>query len=220
MEQIIYELMQKADWISAISAIASAVVASLALFVSRVAVWLAHNTLSHQRQHNVLSVKPIPFLSLVERDDQIAIFLNNNGSGPLIVESMLVKKGEIVKRGVVDWMPTLPNSFYWTSFVFLIKDRALLPGQTITVVQLDVDLKNPNFVLARDEVRKALSQLNIVIKYSDVYGTNFADYSRLLDWFGKHESASTLWAQSVLRGENHTNMETSKDSATPPEKSE
>jgi len=49
---------------NAVATVASAIAAGLAVLVSAIAVSVSYVTLKHQQRHNVLSVRPIPIVTV------------------------------------------------------------------------------------------------------------------------------------------------------------
>ena len=78
----------------------------------------------------------------------------------------------------MSWMPELPEHRSWTHFVGPVLDRGLLPGAEVTLLELDGAPWDDAFTSIRDKVRGCLSELTVVIDYTDGYGTAFKPYQR------------------------------------------
>lgn len=169
---------------NAIAAIASAVSAFFALGVSAMALYVAHATLKHQQKHNVLSVKPIPIVTVADFEDAIRVKIRNHGSGPMMLKGVKVKKGTDQRETILGWMPDLPQGVGWKNYAGPIANRSLLPGSEIMLLELNGDKNAQVFIDARNQVRSVLAQLSVVIDYTDMYETKFSNYSKGLEWFG------------------------------------
>lgn len=156
--------------------------------------YVAHKTLEHQRQHNVLTVKPIPEITLYDGEDSLRVKLRNHGVGPLLVRHLTVSNGMEDKEKLLDWMKPLPEGLTWTNFANSIKDRTVPPGEEIVLLELTDESDDNNLVdpaifgRARRNTRLCLSNLTVKVKYTDIYGSKFDTHSQELNWFGRHFS--------------------------------
>lgn len=164
---------------------ASAITAILALAMSLGAVVISYFALRHQRKHDILSVRPIPAVTVGDYEGSVRVHIYNYGAGPMIVTKVCALKGSLSKSAVIDWMPDLPEGIYWKDFVGPVESRSLLPGQKLVLVRLDGDEAVPIYKEARDATRKALGPLTVRVEYSDIYGSKFEPYSKSLEWFAR-----------------------------------
>jgi hypothetical protein len=164
----------------------SALVALVAVCVSFVSVLLTVWSVTGQRKHNRLSVRPLASISLADCEDRLTVRLDNNGVGPLIVQKILVSDGQSVKNSVIDWMPDLPYGFQWNAFNKDLQARSLAPGKKIVLLQLIGDPADAKFGLARDLCRGCLKKLTVELHYTDVYNKAMTPANRSLSWFGRH----------------------------------
>jgi hypothetical protein len=186
MKELSTFLTGNPDWANAIAAIASTAVALLAFVVSAISLYVAHATLKHQRRHNVLSVTPIPHVSVGDYEDRITVRIRNDGTGPLIVKRVSVEDGNQVENALIDWMPALPDGMYWITFVGEMSNRSIAQGREVILLELEGDASDPIFASVRDVVRVALSPLTINIAYTDVYQSRLNPCQKELSWFGRH----------------------------------
>lgn len=190
MNELLAYLAEDADLTNAFATVASAIIALAAFIISLVSLYVAHAALKIQRRHNVLSVKPIPMVSVADYEDCLTVKILNYGSGPLIIKAVQVKKESQVRESLLAWMPSLPDGIYWATFVGSVKDRSLLPGNEIKLLELTGDHTENEFEVVRDGCRTALSPLTVVVEYTDVYGTLFPFHEKQLSWFARNLSAS------------------------------
>lgn len=182
-EELLNLLVQKPDLANAVAAIASAVMAAVACFISLISLYVSHATLKHQRKHNVLSVRPIAFLSLGDYEDSVYVKLQNNGTGPLIIKRLVVVGAQDPNAPLIDAMPQLLPKATWSGFVGSIEDRSITPGGELKLIDLSSTSPNGHFLLSRDQVREALGKLELVVEFTDIYGSKLPRYSRSLKWF-------------------------------------
>lgn len=188
LDELLRVLAKDPNLTNAVATVVTAVVALAALFVSAVSLFVGWTTLRHQRTHNVLSVRPIPTVTTADHEDFLRIRLRNHGSGPLIVTDRSVSNRNHVEKTLIEWMPDLPDDLLWANFAGRIKNRSLLPGGEITLLELNGDFRNAAVVAARNSVRTALSRLTVTIRYTDIYNSQFASHSQDLAWFGRQDS--------------------------------
>lgn len=190
MNDLLAYLSKDANLTNALATVASVIIALAAFTISLVSLYVSHAALKIQRRHNVLSVKPIPMVSVADYEDRLTVKILNNGSGPLIIKDVQVKKESQVRESLIALMPSLPDGMYWATFVGPIKDRSLLPGNEIKLLELTGDHSEIEFETVRDGCRAALSQLAVVVEYTDVYGTVFPFHEKQLSWFARNLSGS------------------------------
>ena len=184
-QEIFDFLKDEANTANAIAAISSAIAAVLALLVSAISVFISVRTLKHQREHNILSVKPLPEITVADYENSLRVKIRNNGSGPMIIQSLSVTDGKKQYDSIIDCMPELTER-YWTHFSHALRDRTIFPGGEIVLLELTEEPDELGFSRSRELVRHALAPLHVSVKYTDVYKTAFASYTKALDWFGRH----------------------------------
>jgi hypothetical protein len=89
-DQVFDFLVSKPEVANAAAAIGSAVVASIALVLSLISLWISIAALRHQRKHNRLSVRPLAYIMIGDYEDRVFVKLTNNGTGPMIIKSIKV----------------------------------------------------------------------------------------------------------------------------------
>ncbi len=188
LDELLAQLAKDPNATGALAAAASAVAAAVAVIVSGLAVWVSYVTLKHQQQHNILSVRPIPIVTVGDFENSIRVKVRNHGSGPMVLRHIWVNDGTGLKDSLVECMPDLPKGVLWANFVGPVTDRSLLPGSEIVLLQLDGIPNNEVFKQARAMVREALVPLAVVVDYTDIYESVFRHYTKKLDWFGRHKA--------------------------------
>jgi hypothetical protein len=185
MEQALCDFTANHELVEAVAAITTAIVAALAFIISVVSLYVAHATLKHQRAHNVLSLRPLPMIAVGDYEERTFVKLRNDGPGPLIIQRLEARREAESKNALVDWMPDLPHGIDWSTFVGSIEGRSVPSGGDLTLLELPGNEHNGLYVEARNGVRKALSQLTVVVHYTDVYGSRLDPYTKHLSWFSR-----------------------------------
>jgi hypothetical protein len=93
MNYFLHLIQTDANAANVIATIASAIMAALALIVSIVSVIVSVWNLKIQRHHNVLSVCPLPEVTVADYENSLRVKIRNNGSGPLLIKEMKVTNG-------------------------------------------------------------------------------------------------------------------------------
>lgn len=185
--QIIFEFLKThADVANAIAALAGVIIAFCALFVAYFANRTANKSLALQQKHNVLSLKPIPEVTVADYEDSLRVKLRNNGMGTLIITAARFESGTENRETLIDLMPALPKSRPWTHFTADLVGRTLQPSKFLPLVELTRFEGEENFENIRDEVRCKLRDIEIIVEYTDVYGTKYDSYTKELSWFGRN----------------------------------
>lgn len=164
----------------------SDLIAGLALIVSCISTILALRAVSLQREHNRISVKPLPDIILADYENEIAVKVHNHGLGAMIIEKLeVLKGGNVVTDNLIDLVPSPPDDICWDDFIKILAGRILAPGEEKVLIKLTGDLKNQKFIKFRDTVRQSLAPLAVKIYYKGVYDKKALSHERSLDWFGR-----------------------------------
>lgn len=145
------------------------IIALCALIISIVSLFLAFRTSYQNRMHDRLSVRPLAYVLPKDYEHNIAVIIQNKGTGPLITKQMSFndKKGEI-KKYLIDFMPNLMEGYYWTTFS-KVQKIVLRPSEEKILLEFSGEISDKNFVRQRDKIRKALSDIEINMTYTSIY---------------------------------------------------
>lgn len=182
MNQLIELIKTYPDQVNATAALMALTVS---LLVSLTSIILTIMTLRIQRNHNFKSVTPIANILTGDYEDELEVKLTNTGIGPLIINKFIAANEGREEDNIISLMPGLPH-YSWTTFTRYIDGRSIAPNQELILIQLNGDMEDESFVLIRDEVRRALSQLTVAVSYRDIYDRQMPPCQRKLDWFGRH----------------------------------
>lgn len=157
-------------------------IASIALLTSVFSIIVGVVGLYFQRIHNKKSVLPLGSINLADYEDCLRIKISNNGVGPMIIKSCITKGNSENKSYPIDWMP---DNIIWKTFRRNLEEHAIIASESLTLLELNVDLNDKAAVKQREKIRNILKDLEMTIKYTDIYGKNFTE-SRKLNWFGRN----------------------------------
>lgn len=179
---------------NAVAAVASAVMAAVAVFLSLVSLFVSLAALRHQRQHNQLTVRPLAYITIGDYEDQLFVKVRNNGTGPMIVKSIKIVGALNPSQPLVVAMPELLPKVSWTNFVEDCTGRSVAAGDELVLLHLSSSssISNGQFEISRDKVREALGRLQMVVTYTDIYGTSLPCAERSLNFF--HRTLTHLHA--------------------------
>jgi len=193
MDDLVAFLTANHDLVAAITAVA-------ALVVSTISIILAIFNMTTQRTHNRKSLMPIAHVRLGDYENRIFVQLHNDGIGPMLIDTIAVGKSRGWGKKQTSFMglvPALPPGILWTNFVTDLSGRALSAGKDITILLLEGDPSDQKFLAARQSVRQALSDLQIVVKYRDIYGHKMPPTKRNLDWFASNVDVGGVVRRNV-----------------------
>jgi hypothetical protein len=179
MQSLLDLLRQEKDLANAVAAIASAATALVAVVVS---LWALHV----QRRHNILSIRPIPEVTVADYEGSLRVKLRNNGTGPMLVTSLQVFGKDGVKPSIIEWMPSLPGGRMWNHFSMALENRTFQPDGAIPLLELTSEQLEPTFAHCRDLTRAELRNLRVVVHYTDIYRSRLPTYEKSLAWFGRN----------------------------------
>ena len=146
---------------------------------------LGEKSLAAQEKHSRLSLRPIPYVALADYESFLRVKFVNDGAGPYIIKSIQVARGNEFKSDLISWMNSPPDGLFWSVFTSNFQDRGVLPNNEVILLELQGDENDPTFVTFRDECRLRLSQLRVILEYTDIYGDAFPKQFRNLDWFAR-----------------------------------
>jgi hypothetical protein len=193
MDDLIAFLTAKHDLVAAVTAVA-------ALVVSSISIILAIFNMTTQRTHNRKSLMPIAHVRLGDYENRLFVELHNDGIGPMLIDNIAVSKSRGWSKKHTSFMglvPALPPGILWSTFVTDLSGRALSAGKDIVILLLEGDPSDQNFLAARQSVRQALADLQIVIKYHDIYGHKMPPTKRNLDWFASNVDVGGVVRRNV-----------------------
>jgi hypothetical protein len=165
---------------------ASTIVAICAFFVSVLSLGTSIYFSWCARDHNRRTVKPLPFILQRDYEDQIAVVIRNNGTGPMILRKAEAKNATDGRSGhLIDLVPDPPDGLAFSNFNKVQQIRAIRPGDEVDLIDLPIT-NEPAIIKYRDELRRILGNMTIELTYTDVYDTHFPIYAVKMGWFLRH----------------------------------
>ena len=156
------------------------------LVIGVIALFFTAISLGVQRKHNRLSVKPIAIVSVADYENVLAVRLQNKGTGPLIIKNLsFIDQNGKTKKALIDFFGSDFKNVVWSTFVADIDGWVILPNEAKTLIELNGDSTDNEFVHVRDNVRKVLAQIQVELIYQDIYEKDMPKKIRKLDWFAR-----------------------------------
>jgi len=169
MWQTFHDILVRIDW---------------GLVIGVIAVIFTAITLQVQRKHNRLSVKPIAMITVADYMDRLSIYLQNKGTGPLIIKNLSFTDGRGRKeKAIINYFGPEVKGVVWSTFTGDIDGWAILPGENKTLIELIGDPMNKDFTDIREKVRKILASIQVELLYQDIYENDMPQKTRTLDFF-------------------------------------
>lgn len=131
-----------------------------------------------QLKHNKNSVRPISAIKLSDYENQIAVKLENVGTGPLTIRKLIFKNYSQESSTLISMMPDIDQ--LWNTFIESVDGWTIPVGGQLIFLELC-----PQNDEIKTLVRNELSKITVFLEYTDIYGTKFQD-KRSLDFFGRH----------------------------------
>lgn len=181
-------LVSNKDVATAIATVASAVVAAVAVFLSFVSLYISFASLRYQNRHNELSVRPLAYVTLGDYEDRLFVKIKNNGTGPMIIKSILVVGAANPADPLILSMPRLLPKVSWTNFVEDCVGRSVPAGDELALLDLSSGSSSSvgQFEISRDKVREALGKLQVHVIYTDIYGNELPKAERSMKFFHRN----------------------------------
>ena len=136
------------------------------------------------QEHNRKSVWPFPYLNNADYQNNVTVQLHNKGTGPMVVSAVMARLGD-AEGQLIDLVPSGPAGYSFSTFAYFNKERAILPGEVVALLDAQFDLSDANQVTFREQLRGVLKDCTIEVEYTDVYRTKFPTYKADCKWFGR-----------------------------------
>jgi hypothetical protein len=132
----------------------------------------------------------MPYILQPDYDNRIAVSIQNNGTGPMILQKVEAKTDKGVGH-LMDLIPPIPGYMHFTNFNRIVQARPIRPGDHVDLLELQINQNDDAAVKYRDDLREALGDMTLELTITDVYETRFNVYSHKLDWFHRHRRPKT-----------------------------
>lgn len=130
-----------------------------AIIISIVSIIFTFWQIRLQRTHNKKSVKPIGQIVIGDYDNEIFVKLENSGIGPMIVTKSDFKKGNVLKKSLIDLMP---NDIIYADFIKFVENKTIRQSQSINLLKVSFS-NNANNYITKYRIKKELQDIFIEI---------------------------------------------------------
>ncbi len=162
---------------------AELIVATSAVIISVISLFVATRSLSAQEKHNKLSVKPIAHFSKGDYENCIFVKLKNYGMGPLIITQFDVKKEKSNFKRLIDSFGAVASKITWDNFTDDIEGRVLAPQSEFVLIQATF---RGDQTEARNAIRSSLAKTTLTLQYKCIYNDDQPQAQEKLEWFARH----------------------------------
>lgn len=136
-----------------------------------------------------LSVQPVAAVPVADFEDRVGVFLQNKGLGPMRILSLRVTNDAGKSHDdIVSHMPALQPGVLWSNFYDSVDGSTLEAGSRFNLLVLEGRPDDTAYRASRDNVRKALAKLVVIVEYEDLYRRRMEPHEKELSWFGRHDS--------------------------------
>jgi hypothetical protein len=147
------------------------IIAISALFISVFGAIITYLTFKNQRIHNIKMIKPILQIGQWDYENKTYIELRNDGLGPAMVDKIKVNKKKKSKTCIYHWLPEkLPGEMNYKNYLTGHENFVIKANDSIALIEIPIDPDNKEQIKYREKIRKIISELEIRIVYSDLYG--------------------------------------------------
>ena len=137
-----------------------------------------------QRVHNAMSLKPLIQIDVMDRKQEIAVRIRDNGIGPFIIRKVtFIKNGQHYSE-LEDYLSLNPRSYQHFAASETI-DTVIQPGNAHTIFLTEFEPTDTNDKI--DNVRTQLSALELKVEGVDVYKNRIVAERNLL-WFNRKKN--------------------------------
>ena len=131
-----------------------------------------------QLKHNKNSVKPISAIQFNDYENELAVKIENVGTGPLIIKKLIFKNDSKESSALISMMPQIDQP--WSTFTESVDGWTIPVGGQLILLRL-----HPKSDETKKLVRKELAKITAYLEYTDIYNTKLQD-KRSFDFFGRH----------------------------------
>lgn len=153
----------------------------MAIIISLLALLATFYQLYLQRLHNEKSLKPLGQIDVGDRKKHIYVHIQNNGLGPLIIDSVIFTKDGIKYKTISECLTLDPKS-YWHVSLSSTDKKVILPNTHLVVFNKNTENNSPEEI---EDIKKQLTPITLKVSCRDIYNNTFS-FERNLEWFSRH----------------------------------
>lgn len=134
-----------------------------------------------QRRHNEKSLKPLGQIDLLDQGQRLAVYLRNNGLGPLLVDRLVFTRNNQTFSRIEECLDLNPRSYMHVP-VDAAARRVVLPNSQLVVFEQNLAQHAEGEM---DRVRQQLAGIRIKVEGRDIYD-NRITLERDFSWFARY----------------------------------
>lgn len=154
----------------------------MTIIISVLALLATFYQLYLQRVHNAKSLKPLGQIDFRDRNRQLAVWIANNGMGPMIINKITFFKDGNSFTNIQDCLSLHTRSYRRIAISESVK-KVVLPNASFEVFATEFEEHEGEGEITN--ARKQLSAITLKVEYRDIYDHTFS-LERNLDWFSRH----------------------------------
>ena len=160
---------------------------AISIIISLLALLATFYQLYLQRVHNEKSLKPLGQITFSDHSHAIAVYIYNNGLGPLIIDRLGFSKNDIVYSSIKDCLDLDPR-FYMHVAMDDLTQRVVLPSSHLALFEKDfgADVQESDL----DHLRIQLGSVTLKVDCRDIHD-NKITLERSFKWFARYILANT-----------------------------
>ena len=160
----------------------------MAIVISLLALLATFYQLYLQRAHNEKSLKPLGQIDLLDRKNQIFVYVGNNGMGPMVIDRITYIKDGQAHTSIKDCVNLNPRSYMHIA-ISEAGQKVILPDSHLEV--FETIFENGEGEAEMDKVRMQLSPITLKVDCRDIYNNKFT-FERNLAWFSRHMLSDSI----------------------------
>jgi hypothetical protein len=148
----------------------------IALVVAIASILLSMYTAYLQRKHDILSVRPLGYIILLNYETNIGVKIVNYGVGPMnIIDLKVEDSNHNTTDTLIEYIENKMTGETWSDFVEEVVNRPLAPNNEIVLFlyKYDEEDSKDEFDIKRNKLRHILKGLKISLTYEDLYHNKF-----------------------------------------------
>lgn len=154
----------------------------MTIIISVLALLATFYQLYLQRVHNAKSLKPLGQIDFRDRNRQLAVWIANNGMGPMIIDRVTFFKDGNFSTNIEDCLSLDARSYRRIPISESVK-KVVLPNASFEVFATEFEDHEGEAEITN--ARKQLSAITLKVEYRDIYENKFT-LERNLEWFSRH----------------------------------
>ncbi len=165
---------------------AGLIIAILGFFVAIWSVFYTRRGLKIQLEHNKKSVEPLAYINPLDYENLIGVKLLNNGTGPLIINSIEFINEESGEKhsDLISFFGS--ENILWSDFSMNLEKRSIIPSSLITLLEFKWTQANSKDLNSSKQIREILKNIVVSLEYENIYGDKINMPKKKLTFFDRN----------------------------------